>query len=89
MYWYGDGMNGWGYALMTISMIVFWALVIAGGVAFLRYVSRPPQRVDAEPFRTTSAQILAERFARGEIDEAEYRQRLQTLLAENQSPPTT
>jgi putative membrane protein len=87
MYWYGEGMNGWGYALMTISMILFWALVIAGGVAFIRYVSRPIQAGDAHAPRPTSGQILAERFARGEIDPQEYRERLQTLQANDQSLP--
>jgi len=29
--------------------------------------------------RSTPEQVLAERFARGEIDEGEYRQRLATL----------
>src|SRR5882724_7979321 len=24
MYWYGSGMSGWGYALMTFSLILFW-----------------------------------------------------------------
>jgi len=23
MYWHGSGMSGWGYALMTVSMILF------------------------------------------------------------------
>jgi putative membrane protein len=33
MWWYGPGMNGWGYGLMTLSMVLFWALVIFGVVA--------------------------------------------------------
>lgn len=87
MYWYGEGMNGWGYALMTVSMILFWGLVIAGGVAIARYLSRPPRAVDAHTARPTPEQILAERFARGEIDQREYRERLQTLQADQESLP--
>jgi len=30
MWWYGPGMNGWGYGLMTVSMVLFWALIILG-----------------------------------------------------------
>ena len=28
MYW-GNGMGGWGYVLMTVSMLLFWGLLIA------------------------------------------------------------
>lgn len=31
MWWYGDGMNVWGYTLVTGSMVLFWGLVIVGG----------------------------------------------------------
>ena len=45
MYGYGIGMGGWGYALMTISMILFWGVVIYGIVALVRYAHRDgPQR---------------------------------------------
>jgi putative membrane protein len=77
MYWYGP--NGWGIAAMALSMIVFWGLLITGVVLLVRWLSaerRPPvpaARAD-DPRR-----ILAERYARGEIDEAEYRQRLKVL----------
>lgn len=31
MYWYdGHGINGWGWALMSIGMVLFWVLVITG-----------------------------------------------------------
>ena len=91
MYWYGSGMSGWGYALMTVSMILFWGAVIYGIVALVRYVSRggqppaapPPSRAPASP--GTPEQLLAERFARGEIDEEEYRHRLAVLRGEGQA----
>lgn len=76
MWWYGDGMNGWGYALMTISMVVFWALVIYGVVLLARYLGRSDRPAGGRP---TPEDLLAERFARGEIDEPEYRQRLDSL----------
>jgi putative membrane protein len=77
MMWYGDGMGGWGYVLMTLSTVVFWAAIIAGGVALFRYLSRSQGGV--REARVTPEQVLAERYARGEIDEDEYRRRLDTL----------
>jgi putative membrane protein len=81
MFWYGNGMSGWGYALMTVSMVLFWALVIAGVIALVRYFGRDtqPALTSPPPQRHTPEQVLAERFARGDIDEQEYRRRLDTL----------
>jgi putative membrane protein len=80
MYWYGDHMSGWGYALMTIGTVVFWALIIVGIVALIRYVGRSGQPTGTPPPAWPAPeQVLADRFARGEIDEDEYRRRLETL----------
>jgi putative membrane protein len=40
MYWYGDNMSGWGWGLMAVGTITFWALVIVGIVLLVRYVGR-------------------------------------------------
>lgn len=89
MYWYGSGMSGWGYALMTVSMILFWGAVIFGIVMLVRHFGRSGQPV--EPRSPQSAEspqsperLLAERFARGEIGEEEYRQRLAVLRGADQ-----
>lgn len=82
MWWYGNGLNGWGYALMTISMVLFWALVIYGVVLLARYLGRSDRPGTRRP---TPEDVLAERFARGEIDEPEYRQRLDSLR-QNRGP---
>ena len=74
MWWYGD--VGWGaWIVMTLSMAVFWALVVAAIVALFRSTRdpRPP-----EPTRDASA-ILDDRFARGEIDADEYEARRRVL----------
>jgi putative membrane protein len=81
MFWYGNGISGTGYAVMIFSWLAFWALMIAAIVALVRYLGRggrqaPPPGWQSRP---TPEQILAERFARGEIDDQEYRQRLDTL----------
>ena len=82
MYGYGNG-TGWGYALMAISMVLFWGTLIYGIATLVRYTRRDgPQRGDpAEPAAPGPERLLAERFARGEIDEDEYHQRLTSLRA--------
>ncbi len=83
MYGYGSGMGGWGYALMAIGMVLFWGAVIYGIVALVRHTRRddPQIRETAEPAAPEPERLLAERFARGEIDEGEYHQRLTSLRA--------
>jgi putative membrane protein len=86
MHTYGDHVSGWGYALGITGMILFWgllALAIAAAVRHLgrdhhgRGVAAPPG--PATPAPATPEQVLADRFARGEIDADEYHQRLDTL----------
>ena len=79
MMWYGDGMGGWGFALMAVSTVVFWGALITGGIALFRYLNRTAAKPGTAETRPTPEQLLAERFARGEIDQEEYRQRLDTL----------
>ncbi len=85
MYWYGDHMTGWGYALGIIFMIVFWGALIAAVIAAVRYLGRgrldrvPPEPPGPASQPPRAEQLLAERFARGEIDAEEYRQRLEIL----------
>ena len=38
MMFYGGHMGGWGFALMTISGILFWALIVTGVVLLVRCV---------------------------------------------------
>lgn len=82
MGWYHDGM-GWGsWLLMTLVMVVFWALVVFAAVALFR--GTEPARD-----RRTPDQILDKRFARGEIDAAEYRVRRDALHPDHRAaqPP--
>lgn len=73
MYW-GYG-SGWGYLVMAVSMVLFWGLVI-GGIVWAVRATTGPRASGAGPDPRT---ILAERFARGDIDETEYRGRLNAL----------
>jgi putative membrane protein len=90
MFWYDHGMSGLGWFAMSAGMLLFWALLIAGGVLLVRALIRadergrpvrPPGETPAaqRPANPSPAQVLADRFARGEIDEQEYRARLATL----------
>lgn len=78
MYW-GNGMGGWGYVLMTVSMLLFWGLLIAGIVLLVRYVGGDRRQPPLTTARPDPRSLLAERFARGEINEDEYGQRLNVL----------
>ncbi len=75
MFWPDHAVSGWGWTTMLISMLLFWGVLVAGGVLLVRALARPPDgRGGPSP-----EQLLAERYARGEIDEDEYRRRLATL----------
>jgi len=82
----GDGWmwnDGWGWGgwiLMTLVMVVFWSLVITAIVLAIRYLTGGSHPNQASPSSARAAEdVLAERFARGEIDDDEYRQRMTTL----------
>lgn len=73
MWWWNGDWNWAAWLTMTVSMLVFWGLVIWGVVVFVR-----GGRADSGPVADPE-RILAERFARGEIDAEEYHQRVETL----------
>lgn len=77
MYWQDNNSSGWGSAVMIISMVLFWALLIGGIALAVRYTRRDPQSVTQR--KTTAEDLLAERYARGDIDEIEYHTRLSTI----------
>ena len=80
MGWY-EG-TGWGtWVSMVLVMVAFWTLVVVGIVALLRWTATPRSvdRRDPEPRTERAHEVLAERLARGDIDEAEYASRLAAL----------
>ncbi len=81
MFWYNHDMSGWGYAWMGIGMVVFWAVLITGLVLLVRYAAQGggPTPPPPPPHPPTAEETLAARFARGEIDQAEYDSRLAVL----------
>ena len=60
--WFGGGM---------FMMIIFWAVVIAGGVALFRAFTRRGQ-TDREMPMNTALEILKQRYAKGEISHEEF-----------------
>lgn len=85
MFWTDHDLTGWGWLVMTVGMAVFWGLLITLAVLLVRGMSRP--RGESDEFRPSPERLLAERFARGEIDEQEYRGRLAALTRADRSVP--
>ncbi|MER6397176.1 hypothetical protein ABT263_14155 [Kitasatospora sp. NPDC001603] len=92
---HGHVLGGWGYGLLALLLLLVLAVLVLAAVALVRHLSRtsrgarpvppgpwaatgpagPPRRA----LSPTAEQLLAERFARGEIDTVEYRHRLDVL----------
>jgi putative membrane protein len=103
MYWHGPH-SGWSWAL-GLGSILFWVLVAVAIVALVRvfmrgrmgppypgYAGRPGPYGPAGPAPRQPAspeQILAERFARGEINQDEFHERMAALRAETPHPGPT
>lgn len=74
---YGVGWGWLGWVITAIVLVVFFAVLITAVVFAVRYLSgghRGPGHQRRGP-----DDVLAERFARGEIEADEYRQRVAAL----------
>ena len=65
---------GWGW-WMTFGMVLFWVFIAAVIWAVLRAT-----RHERRPSVPSAAEILAERFARGELNAEEYKEARRVLL---------
>lgn len=87
MMWWDDG--GWGagqWVAMSLTMLLFWGLLAAAVYWVVRALrSQRDQHGPSAP-ATSADQLLAERFARGEIDADEYSQRRAVLHAGKPTP---
>jgi putative membrane protein len=86
MFWTDHDLSGWGWVAMVTGMVVFWGLLIALAVILVRGLNRPADLAHGP--RPSPEQLLGERFARGEIDEEEYRRRLAALTGSDRVTPT-
>jgi putative membrane protein len=74
--WYWHAQHGGPPLWLWITwMVLFWGALLTAGVYLIR---RRPTRASAGP---SAEEVLAQRYARGEIDADEYRQR-QAVLRE-------
>lgn len=73
MMWWSDDWSWAGWAVMTLTMLGFWALVIWGVTTLIRGTG------GSAGHARNAEDILDERFARGEIDEDEFLQRRELL----------
>ncbi len=83
----GPGMMGsWGMSMSWPGMIfmwLFWVLIIVGLILLIRWLLQSTREIrPATPASPGSRalDILAERYARGEIDREEYEQKKQDLM---------
>jgi len=87
MGWYGwNHMGSWGWFTMAVSTVLLLGLVVGGIVLLARAGQWPSQRFSSPPPRSAE-ELLGERFARGEIDEEEYRRRLAALTRRDHTAP--
>jgi len=80
MMWYGDwGWGGW--IMMTVVMVLFWGGLITAIVLGVRALTvGAGARHQSSPRVSPRAEdVLTERFARGEVDEDEFRRRMTAL----------
>ena len=80
MFW-DNGMGLWGMLFMLVGGLLFWGLIITGIVVLVRHLGRTGQPAGPADVGAGAEQLLAQRYARGEIDEDEYTKRLSVLSA--------
>ena len=73
-------MSGFGWMwLMPIFFIVFWGLVVWGIVALVRGTRQSANSDSASGQAESALEILQKRYARGEINKAEYEEKKKDL----------
>ena len=70
-----DGGHGGHPILWILVAGIVIALIVAAVVALVRHFSAQPAQSAMPPAASSAEEVLAQRFARGEIDEDEYRLR--------------
>lgn len=79
----GPGMMGnWGMGWFgMVFMMIFWVLVIVGLVFLIKWlIQSTSSGKAAQPTGSRAVEILKERYARGEIDKAEFESKKKDLL---------
>jgi uncharacterized membrane protein len=76
MMYYGGGAGWFGWFLMGVSMIAFWAVVITLAIWTMRSFGHRPATNAVSP---RALHILQERFAQGELTSDEYARQIQVI----------
>lgn len=77
---YGNyGMGLWGILFMVVGGLLLLGLIAVGIVVLAQYLRGPGQPSGPVETGQSARQVLSQRYARGEIDENEYTQRLNVL----------
>jgi putative membrane protein len=71
--------SGGGWLLMLLVMIVFWGAIAWAIITIARHNAGLRSTDQQGPVAGSAQRILEERFARGEIDAAEFQQRRDVL----------
>ncbi|GCD95845.1 SHOCT domain-containing protein [Embleya hyalina] len=76
--------DGWNWIWGSVLMLVLIAVIVAAVWFLARGASHG--RGPSEPAGSSATEVLARRYARGEIDTEEYRERLAVLTAGAHTP---
>lgn len=79
-----NGMGFWGHMLFGgLTMLLFWGALIVLIVIAIRWLNSPASTATSHGPHASAGRspldILKERFAKGEIDKADYEERRQAL----------
>jgi putative membrane protein len=82
--WHNGGWGPESWILMGLMMLLFWGLIAAIVVYAIRSSRQhePAGPAVTAPAKSDALRILDERFARGEIDVAEYNERRDILRSQ-------
>lgn len=71
--------GNWGYAGMGWSMLLFWVPLVVGAIVLVRWLTGVADRQLRPPEQASALDILAQRYARGEINRTEFEQKRRDL----------
>ena len=80
MWYYDHGGMGWGgWLVMGLTFVLFWGAILTLVVYAVRGFRSGNDGNPPEPTTPRADDVLAERFARGEINEDEFTRRRELL----------